>query len=140
MKPEQALNNKLRMSLRGRDPFRVENAVGPGTPDIYYIGGWIESKVIKDVPKRGGVVKVPHYRPDQRAWHVRHRKAGGRVHVVIEVTAMDTTFVFDGADAAVNLGVTWDTEHMFRRAPLVMRPFDGARFRRFIDQCDADRY
>jgi hypothetical protein len=134
---EKNLNDRIREGLRGFDSIRVENSVGPGTPDIEYIGGWIESKQLEAWPVRSDTaVRVPHYTSQQRAWHSRRRRAGGRVFVVIEV-ARDV-FVFDGADAASGLG-HWTQAQMLARALLHMRPWNREQFHQFIVQCNADR-
>lgn len=128
---ETDLNARIQGAIRHRDPVRVENSVGPGTPDIEYIGGWIESKMLPRWPKRAGtVVRVAHYRPDQRGWHVRRRMAGGVVYVVIQIA--DDVLVFDALDAAKGLGF-WTREQMNRIAVCVMYPWDAGKFRRFID-------
>jgi hypothetical protein len=116
-------------------------------PDIAYIGGWIEDKQITGYPKRKeSVVRVPHYVPDQRAWHVRHRYAGGRCHVVLEIEhrngrigVFSTVYVFDAADAAKALGITWTRADLHAFAQLIMSPWDGTAFRAFIVQCNKDR-
>jgi hypothetical protein len=134
---ESDLNKRVMAALTGFDPQRVENAVGPGTPDIEYIGGWIEDKKLEAWPKRANTpVRVPHYTTQQRAWHSCRRRAGGRVFVVIEV-ARDA-FVFDAAHAAGGLGY-WTREEMHQHALLHMRPWDGKRFREFVVQCNRDR-
>jgi hypothetical protein len=128
---ESDLNAWIQRAIRHRDPVRIENAVGPGTPDIEYVGGWIESKMLKAWPKRAATpVRVPHYVPEQRAWHVKRRTAGGRVHVVIQIAS--DVLVFDGKVAAQGLGF-WTREEMNRHAVLAMYPRDPNRFRRFID-------
>lgn len=128
---ESDLNKRLQSALSHRDPVRVENAVGPGTPDIEYVGGWIESKLLKQWPKRlDTIVQVRHYVPEQRAWHVKRRKAGGRVHVVIQIG--DDVLVFDAMDAAQGLGF-WTRAEMNRIAVYVLCPWDAGKFRRFID-------
>lgn len=135
---EKNLNDRILEALAGRDPMRVENAVGPGTPDIEYIGGWIESKQLPDYPKKAKtVVRVDHYVRGQRGWHMRRRAAGGRVHVVIEV-ARDV-YVFDAYAAAQHLGIDWTRRDMVEHAAVVMSPWDYATFRGFITRCDIDR-
>lgn len=129
---ETDTNDRIRGAIIHRDPTRVENSVGPGTPDINFIGGWIESKFLDAWPKRAKtVVRVPHYRPDQRAWHVKRCAAGGIVFVVIQIG--DDVLVFDGMDAAKGLGF-WTREEMNRIAKCVMYPWDAGKFRRFIDR------
>lgn len=128
---ESDLNDRLRGAIRHRDPVRVENSVGPGTPDISFIGGWIESKFLPRWPKRANtVVQVRHYVPEQRAWHVKRRTAGGVVFVVIQIA--NDVLVFDAMDAAKGLGF-WTREEMNRIAKCVMYPWDAGKFRRFID-------
>lgn len=135
---ETDLNKRLRSALYSRDPQRVENAVGPGTPDIEYIGGHIESKQLRAFPKRPEtVVAVEHYVQAQRSWHVRRCKAGGRVHVVIEVAG--ECFVFDGLNAAQHLGVDWTREDMIRESLCYMPAWNQGTFRAFIIKCDEDR-
>jgi hypothetical protein len=128
---EAGLNGRIQRALSGRDPVRVENAVGPGTPDIYFIAGWIESKRLPAWPKKAdSVVKVPKYVPEQRAWHVRHRHQGGVVYLAIEVES--TTFVFDASVAAQYLGMMTRSQ-MHAKARFVCSPWDGKAFRKFID-------
>lgn len=66
----------------------VENRVGPGTPDVAYVGGWIELKHTERFTSH-----LEHYTPQQRIWHVQHRQAGGTcwfwwqiggVHVILD--------------------------------------------------------
>lgn len=128
---ETDLNGDVQRALRGLDPCRVENAVGPGTPDINYSGGWIEDKFLRTWPKgENTLVRVPHYKPEQRAWHVKRRCAGGVVHVVIEVVG--EVFVFDAAVAAQHLGFI-TRRQMYNLAELSMRKWDGDAFRKYVD-------
>lgn len=81
----------------------VENAVGPGTPDVAYVGGWLELKSAEGWPARPDTpLRLPHYTPQQRVWHVRWSRAGGSVHVLLKV-AQDWLLI-EGAVAAVELG------------------------------------
>jgi hypothetical protein len=122
------------------DPVRIENSASSGAPDINYLGGWIEDKTIADWPKRENTpVRLPHYTPEQRGWHSRRRRAGGRVHVVLEVMKAETILVFDAADAASGLG-HWTREQCLSRAQLVLSPWDAQRFRDFFVRLDRDRY
>lgn len=131
---EHELNGRVRAALKGFDPRRVENAVGPGTPDINFTGGWIEDKWLAAWPVRSGtVVKVPKYKPEQRSWHTRRRAAGGTVWVVIEIGDERTgdVLVYDAALAAQCLGF-WTKDQMLDRALLHMHPWNGRTFRKFI--------
>lgn len=71
------------------DVNRVENRVGPGTPDMNgCIQGhefWIENKWLDHFPRHGGVVLIPKFRQDQRAWMHRRGKAGGKVFLLLGV-------------------------------------------------------
>ena len=128
---EKNLNWRIQDAIKHRDPIRVENSVGDGTPDINYAEGWIESKQIPMWPKRtDSTVRVPHYRPAQRAWHVKRSKAGGLVHVVIQIG--DDVLVFDGLTAARVLGHT-TRRQMEYYAKLILSPWDARRFSFFID-------
>lgn len=137
---EVNLNDRVMQALQGFDPCRVENSVGTGMPDICYIGGWIEDKVIDRYPQRAtSVVRVPHYVREQRAWHMRHRGAGGRCHVVLEVYYDASVYVFDARDAAMHLGVDWRRAELASYALALMHPWDRIHFRNFIIRCDNDR-
>lgn len=135
---ESDLNTRIMAALAAYDPHRVENSVGPGTPDIEYIGGHIESKQMPRWPKRpNSILRVPHYTPQQRAWHVGRCVSGGRCHVVIEVAS--DVFVFDGIMAAEHLGLDFTRAHMQGAALLWLRKWDRTKFRQFIEQCNRDR-
>lgn len=130
---ESDLNKRIQHAIRDLDPKRVENVVDPGMPDIAYVGGWIESKYLAAWPK-GAVtpVRCDHYRPDQRAWHVRHCGAGGVCHVVLQIGARDV-LVMDGRTAAARLGLTTKSG-LLQAAMLHMQPWNAGEFRQFIEQ------
>lgn len=133
-KKEQRLNDRLLLALAGMDPVRVENAAGPGTPDINYCDGWIESKVIDAWPRRADTpVAVPHYVAAQRAWHVRRSVSRGQVWVVLCIEATGEHLVFQGATAAQYLGST-NRDMMLISASLYMENWDKAAFRAFIHE------
>lgn len=67
------------------DPVRVENRVGPGTPDVNYVEGWLELKELDGWPPQGRPVLVPHFRPEQRIWLDRRASRLGRVHLLLKV-------------------------------------------------------
>jgi hypothetical protein len=71
---------------------RVENPVGPGTPDVYYTinsngkMGWMELKYVVSFPKRLTTpLKIDHFTPQQRAFIRRHGSIGAQVHLFIQV-------------------------------------------------------
>lgn len=102
---EAALNKKIMKALVGLHPIRVENPACPGTPDINAAGDiWIESKVITAWPS-GGVVRVPHFTPQQRTWHIHRFSCKGHSFVCLQVGK--NIFLLDGFDAAKYLGKSW---------------------------------
>lgn len=105
---ESNLNTRIMKALRGHHPVRVENPACPGTPDINYTHGWIESKWLPRWPTFGNVVKVDHFTPQQRAWHVERSVRGGVSYVVIQISK--TVLLFRGYDAAMHLGKLDETE------------------------------
>jgi hypothetical protein len=133
---EHDLNTRMRAALKGYDPRRVENSVGPGTPDVNFTGGWIENKWLAAWPVRSGtVVKVPKYVKEQRSWHIRRRAAGGTVFVCIEIgdEHKGDVLVYDAAIAAKGLGF-WTKDQMLKNAMLHMHPWNGRQFRSFMQQ------
>jgi hypothetical protein len=100
---ETNLNNLIMKALRSLDPHRVENVISSGTPDIEFIGGWIECKVLPAWPRLPHTpVRVPLFTPQQRLWLRRRRNAGGRAWVVLQVGR--DYLLIDGRLAADNLG------------------------------------
>lgn len=95
--------NRVKPMLFGWDPVRIENSAGLGTPDVNHIHGWLELKWIPDWPRRPEtVVRLDHYTPEQRAWHMRRTHAGGRVHVLLGVGG--ASLLLWGDVAAQHLG------------------------------------
>ena len=85
---EAALWDKMRPHLAPLDPVRVENALGNGTPDVEYAGGWIELKDGVSWPKKvEDPVRVHSLdrRPGQVAFLLRRWLAGGRCWVMTRV-------------------------------------------------------
>ena len=63
----------------------VENAVRSGTPDIAYIGGWMELKYLKQWPKRPETpVRIHHFTRQQRIWLKRHWQLGGNAFLLLQ--------------------------------------------------------
>lgn len=89
-------------ALRPKDAMSVENPERPGTPDVNYIGGWIELKILKTWPVRGGVVAVRCFTPQQRTWIRRRAMKGGNVHFLIRV--QDDWLLFGGIFACDHIG------------------------------------
>jgi len=87
---------------------RVENLIGPGTPDLYYtLGknstGWLELKYLDDWPKkRPTPVKIEHYTPQQRNWFRRHGSKGANVFLLLQVNK--EYLLFDWETAVKHVG------------------------------------
>ena len=96
------------LNARGLDACSVENPAYPGTPDIQYIGGWIECKYLEDWPRRAGTtVRIEHFTPQQRVWILRRDVACDKLEtnidrawLVLYVAKKREWLVFDGRTAA----------------------------------------
>lgn len=88
--------------MKTLDAVSVENPVFPGTPDVNYIGGWIELKWLRDWPKRDGEVAIRHFTPQQRSWLKRRWLRGGNVFLLLQVG--NEWLLFDGNIAAEHVG------------------------------------
>lgn len=80
---------RKKVALQGRW-VRVENRVGPGTPDVYYIvdgiSGWLELKQTDAWPAREDtIVKFDHFTFEQKDWLEKENSRGGRVHVLVQI-------------------------------------------------------
>lgn len=83
---ETSMRAKVIEALRSLDAISVENAVMPGTPDVEFIGGWVELKYVPTWPKRvGTALAVPHFTPIQRAWLRRRIRRGGKAWLLLRV-------------------------------------------------------
>jgi hypothetical protein len=99
---EDSTNTRVMKALRGLHPIRVENPACAGTPDINYIGGWIENKYLASWPLPGTIVRLDHFTPQQRCWHTLRAHAGGVSYVFLQVGR--EYLLFRGYDAAQELG------------------------------------
>ena len=101
----------------GIDPVSVENSVGPGTPDLNYLDGWLELKWARDWPKRDSTpLRMPHFTIQQRRWLARRQRAGGRAFVLLKVAR--EWLLFDGDTAGRILGESTRAE-LYDRAVAV---------------------
>ncbi len=98
------MRNKVVQLLKRLDAVAVENPAYPGTPDVNYIGGWIELKYMRVWTHGAGVVKIHHFTPQQRAWLHRRWRKGGAVWLLLKVGTQ--WLLFDGATAATKVGKT----------------------------------
>lgn len=89
----------------GADAISVENgATHPGTPDVNWLHGWIELKVLPRWPARANtVVKFDTFTPQQRIWLRRRWNAGGSAYLLARIGR--DHLLFNGADAADYVGV-----------------------------------
>ncbi len=102
---EIPFRRRLVAALASLDAFPVENSAAPGTPDVNYIGGWIELKCVDVWPKRaGGIVRIDKFTPDQRATLLRRRARGGRAFLLLCRPADMHIYILDGAWASVHAG------------------------------------
>lgn len=103
------------------DPYRVENDLGVGIPDVNLATGWVELKILAEWPKRKSTrPKVPKWTPEQRGWAVKRRMVGGNVWFLIQVgkaTENPEVFLFDALPAARWIGKwsrdEWDEHAIF---------------------------
>ena len=97
------MRQRVVRGLRTVHAVSVENPAGPGTPDVNYIEGWIELKQLPRWPRNpDAVVACRHFRPGQRVWIKRRARAGGRVHVLLQVGS--DWLLLPGREAAEELG------------------------------------
>ncbi|MCK5639572.1 MAG: hypothetical protein KAJ19_02200 [Gammaproteobacteria bacterium] len=84
---EQTMRSKVVRMLKPLDGLAVENPVYPGTPDVNYIGGWIELKWMRRWKKNAwnNPVLIPHYTQQQRSWLRRRYNRGGRAFLLLQV-------------------------------------------------------
>jgi hypothetical protein len=91
--------------MRPYDAMAVENRVRPGTPDVNYIGGWVELKWLRRWPKNSeeAPVKIEHFTPQQRVWLKTRWMRGGRAFLLLQAGGTDW-LLFDGVTAAYAVG------------------------------------
>lgn len=98
---EQNQRQVVVKAMKELDAQSVENLCSSGVPDIEFIGGWIETKVIADWPKRADtVVRIPHYTPQQRVWAIKRASKGGKVWMLILVERTQEWVLLPGEVAA----------------------------------------
>ena len=82
----------------------VENSVGPGTPDVNCIPGWLELKWLRYWPKRKEtVVALPHYTKQQRMWLRKRWSLGGGAWLLLQCRREWLLFDAPAAQAVGNL-------------------------------------
>ncbi|MCK5600550.1 hypothetical protein KAR91_01705 [Candidatus Pacearchaeota archaeon] len=96
------------LNKAGQDATSVENPACPGTPDVQFIGGWIELKFLETWPKRKETsVRIEHFSPQQRVWLLRRWMAEVNLRIpdphcwlLLYVAETREHLLFDGATAA----------------------------------------
>lgn len=102
-------------ALSGLDGFSVENPVRPGTPDLNYIEGWVELKVLESWPVRAATkIKVPCFTGQQRVWLKRRWDRGGASYFLILIDK--DWLLYDGNMAGSHVGKDWDKNEMILNA------------------------
>ncbi len=83
---EKDMRKALVKALKPLDAIAVENSVGPGTPDVECIEGWIECKWLRAWPKRPTTpVRLDHeLLQDQKVWLRRRIRRGGDAWVMLQ--------------------------------------------------------
>lgn len=90
-------------ALRALDAWSVENPVKAGTPDVNYIGGWIELKCLDKWPTRANtIVRVKHFTKEQRICLKRRWHRGGDTWLILKIKK--EWLLFTGPVAAKYLG------------------------------------
>lgn len=86
---EATMSRNVCDAIRRLDPQRVENrTVGPGTPDVNYLLGWIENKWLRMWPQNADThaVKLDHdLEREQRVWLRQRWRMGGDCWVLLQV-------------------------------------------------------
>ena len=100
------MRRRLLVALKPLDGIPVENRVGPGTPDVNFIGGWAELKWLRAWPRKGGAVHLPHYTKGQRLWMRRRALRGGLVLLVLQVQKQWLFFNWEYAYEHVGIDAT----------------------------------
>lgn len=84
---EQAMAGRVVKMLKPLDAVRVENPCHPGTPDVNYVGGWIELKKVDKWPARETTpLRLPHFTAQQKVWLTRRINKGGNAYVLLQVS------------------------------------------------------
>ena len=67
-------------------PVAVENPCHPGTPDVNYVGGWVELKQLDAWPANPSTgVSIPHLTRQQVLWLGDRCVAGGNAYLLLQV-------------------------------------------------------
>jgi hypothetical protein len=102
---ERTLRDSVCLALQPLNAIAVENPIIPGTPDVNYAEGWIELKSWEHWPRMASTaLKMDHWTPYQRVWHIRRSRVGGRTYVLLEIVQGHHFLLLEGGAAARILG------------------------------------
>lgn len=102
---ESSLRSAVIEALIHLDAVAVENPALPGTPDVNYVEGWIELKSVPKWPVQHHVtIKLEHWTPQQKVWHLRRSRVGGQTYVMLEAVVPGDILLLRGETAAKILG------------------------------------
>lgn len=100
---ESGQRQRVIRALKSLDARPIENPIGPGTPDVNYIEGWIELKWLRRWPKGAlTVVQLPHFTTRQRRWLNRRFNKGGNAWLLLQCGR--EWLLFTGRDAHEYVG------------------------------------
>ncbi len=103
MSAESDMRRVIVKALWKLDAFSVENPANPGTPDVNFIEGWIELKVLEKWPIRTKtLVRISHFTQQQRTRLMARQVLGGNVFLLLKVN--QEWLLFDGKTAAIYVG------------------------------------
>jgi hypothetical protein len=102
---EASMRGRVVRALKSLDAVAVENPCCPGTPDVNFIGGWIELKWLPRWKRNAETnpVLIDHYTKQQRNWLRRRVQKGGKAYLMLQVGR--EYLLFDGITAADNVGL-----------------------------------
>ncbi len=86
MARETSMRQRVVRSLRKLDAVPVENPILPGTPDIEFIGGWVELKSEEKWPTRENTpLRLKRFTLEQRLFLRRRIRRGGNSWLLLRV-------------------------------------------------------
>ena len=100
---EKRAKRTVMAALKDYAPMALENEATRGAADIICSLGCLEIKRLKAWPKHAdAVVRVPHWTPQQKAWHSIQSRAGMSTFVL--VFCEEDVLLLEGVDAVRCLG------------------------------------
>ena len=87
----QTLGKNMKRKKCWRQATRHEDKLQKGIADVSFVSnsgahGWIELKKLHEWPVREStIVRIPHYKEEQKIWLTEKAEAGGNVWVLIKI-------------------------------------------------------